>query len=115
MTMRTTPAFRLTLSIFLLPTLLLGLYLGHLTVAPDKALENTPQVQIELTSAPGTFNHFGTRWHRVTQELADSLAEGSAPDATTRIWENCAIRIPNAGDFNRRSFVICPDGVIERW
>lgn len=43
---------------------------------------------------------------RVTQELGDALAEGSAPDATTRKWERCFER-------GNGAYVICPDGYIE--
>ena len=43
---------------------------------------------------------------RVTFELGDALAEGSAPDATTRDWTRCYERGNGAA-------VICPDGFIE--
>ncbi len=43
---------------------------------------------------------------RVTPELGDALAEGSAPDATTREWTRCYERGNGAA-------VICPDGFIE--
>lgn len=43
---------------------------------------------------------------RVTPELGDALAEGDAPDATTRDWTRCYER--GNGDA-----VICPDGFIE--
>ena len=43
---------------------------------------------------------------RVTPELGDALAEGSAPDATTRDWTRCYERGNGAA-------VICPDGLIE--
>ena len=43
---------------------------------------------------------------RVTPELGDALAEGSAPDATTRDWTRCYERGNGAA-------VICPDGFIE--
>ncbi|CAA9439771.1 MAG: hypothetical protein AVDCRST_MAG03-3893 [uncultured Rubrobacteraceae bacterium] len=43
---------------------------------------------------------------RVTAELGDALAEGSAPDATTRDWTRCYERGNGAA-------VICPDGFIE--
>ena len=43
---------------------------------------------------------------RVTPELGDALAEGSAPDATTRDWTRCYERENGAA-------VICPDGFIE--
>jgi hypothetical protein len=118
-----TPVRRLFL-IGLIPALLLGLYIGHLTA--DGATDSSaPAVTLQL-AADGdaiplaeyqvrVFRHFGYRWHPVTEALADALAEGSAPDATTRVWENCAIRIPMRGDRNRMSFVICPDGYIEHW
>ncbi len=43
---------------------------------------------------------------RVTFELGDALAEGSAPDATTRDWTRCYERGNGAA-------VICLDGFIE--
>lgn len=43
---------------------------------------------------------------RVTPELGDALAEGSAPDATTREWTQCYQR-------GNGEAVICPDGFIE--
>ena len=43
---------------------------------------------------------------RVTPEVGDALAEGSAPDATTRDWTRCYERGDGAA-------VICPDGFIE--
>jgi len=43
---------------------------------------------------------------RVTPELGDALAEGSAPDATTRDWTRCYERGNGAA-------VICPDGYVE--
>lgn len=43
---------------------------------------------------------------RVSPELGDALAEGSAPDATTRDWTRCYER-GNGAD------VICPDGFVE--
>jgi hypothetical protein len=43
---------------------------------------------------------------RVTPELGDALAEGDAPDATTRDWTRCYERGNGAA-------VICPDGYIE--
>lgn len=43
---------------------------------------------------------------RVTPELGDALAEGSAPDATTREWTRCYER-------GNGAYVICPDGFIE--
>lgn len=43
---------------------------------------------------------------RVTPELGDALAEGSAPDATTREWTECYQR-------GNGEAVICPDGFIE--
>lgn len=45
-------------------------------------------------------------YQRVTPELGDALAEGSAPDATTREWTRCYERGNGAA-------VICPDGFIE--
>ena len=43
---------------------------------------------------------------RVSSELGDALAEGSAPDATTRDWTRCYERGNGAA-------VICPDGYVE--
>ena len=45
-------------------------------------------------------------YERVTPELGDALAEGSAEDATTRDWTRCYERGNGAA-------VICPDGFIE--
>lgn len=45
-------------------------------------------------------------YERVTPKLGDALAEGSAPDATTREWTRCYQRGNGAA-------VICPDGFIE--
>lgn len=45
-------------------------------------------------------------YERVTPELGDALAEGSAPDATTREWTRCYQRGNGAA-------VVCPDGFIE--
>ena len=43
---------------------------------------------------------------RVSPELGDALAEGSAPDATTRDWTRCYEKGNGAA-------VICPDGFVE--
>ncbi len=43
---------------------------------------------------------------RVSPELGDALAEGSAPDATTRDWTRCYER-------DNGAVVICPDGFVE--
>ena len=43
---------------------------------------------------------------RVSPELGDALAEGAAPDATTRDWTRCYERGNGAA-------VICPDGYVE--
>jgi hypothetical protein len=43
---------------------------------------------------------------RVSPELGDALAEGSAPDATTRDWTRCYEKGDGAA-------VICPDGFVE--
>ena len=45
-------------------------------------------------------------YRRVSSELGDALAEGSAPDATTRDWTRCYERGNGAA-------VICPDGYVE--
>lgn len=42
----------------------------------------------------------------VSAELGDALAEGSAPDATTRAWTRCYEKGNGAA-------VICPDGYVE--
>ena len=112
--------FRRIFSLGLLPTLLLGLYIGHITAdgaTQSAAPTHTLQMATHNTivDGPEAFQHFGSRWHSVTQALGDTLAEGSAPDATTRVWERCAIRIPFRGDKNRRTFCSCPDGYSEHW
>ena len=43
---------------------------------------------------------------RVSPELGDALAEGSAADATTRDWTRCYER-------DNEAVVICPDGFVE--
>ena len=43
---------------------------------------------------------------RVSPELGDALAEGSAPNATTRDWTRCYER-------GNGALVICPDGFVE--
>ena len=43
---------------------------------------------------------------RVSPELGDALAEGNAPDATTRDWTRCYER-------GNGAVVICPDGFVE--
>ena len=45
-------------------------------------------------------------YRSVSPELGDALAEGSAPDATTRDWTRCYVRGNGAA-------VICPDGYVE--
>jgi hypothetical protein len=45
-------------------------------------------------------------YRSVSPELGDALAEGSAPDATTREWTRCYERGNGAA-------VICPDGYVE--
>ena len=45
-------------------------------------------------------------YRRVSPELGDALAEGSAPDATTRDWTRCYER-------GNVAVVICPDGYVE--
>ena len=45
-------------------------------------------------------------YERVSPELGDALAEGSAPDATTRDWTRCYER-------GNGAVVICPDGFVE--
>jgi len=46
-------------------------------------------------------------WEPVTSELGDALAEGSAPDATTRDWEACAVA------YGETTVIACPDGWVE--
>jgi hypothetical protein len=41
----------------------------------------------------------------VNSELADALAEGDAPDATTRNWRRCLAKVTST-----QTIVICPDG-----
>jgi len=45
-------------------------------------------------------------YEQVSPELGDALAEGSAPDATTRDWTRCYEKGNGAA-------VICPDGFVE--
>ena len=45
-------------------------------------------------------------YERVSPELGDALAEGSAPDATARDWTRCY-------ENGNGAAVICPDGFIE--
>ena len=45
-------------------------------------------------------------YRSVSPELGDALAEGSAPDATTRDWTRCYER-------GNGAVVICPDGFVE--
>ena len=45
-------------------------------------------------------------YRSVSSELRDALAEGSAPDATTRDWTRCYAKGNGAA-------VICPDGYVE--
>ena len=45
-------------------------------------------------------------YRRVSPELGDARAEGSAPDATTRDWTRCYER-------GNGAVVICPDGYVE--
>lgn len=46
-------------------------------------------------------------WEPVPQDWADALAEGEAPDASTRDWSVCWLSV---GD---TSYVLCPDGTLE--
>jgi hypothetical protein len=48
-------------------------------------------------------------WHRIGQPLADALAEGGAPDATTRDWSRLCYqdRVPGVG-----ILVACRDGEV---
>jgi hypothetical protein len=51
----------------------------------------------------------GPTYHKVTQELGDSLAEGSDewPEyAASRDWESCLIEIADT------STIVCPDGFV---
>jgi hypothetical protein len=52
----------------------------------------------------------GGYWEPVVPGLADSMAEGGAPDATTRDWESCKAHLDYAW-----SWVVCPDGYEEHW
>lgn len=52
----------------------------------------------------------GGYWEPISQGLADSMAEGGAPDATTRDWEACRAHLDYAW-----SWVQCPDGYEEHW
>jgi hypothetical protein len=46
-------------------------------------------------------------WLPVDTGLADALAEGDAPDATTRDWEACLVQ------YGPTTTVVCPDGWVE--
>jgi len=49
-------------------------------------------------------------WEPVNSFLADALAEGGAPDATTRNWEACMVK------YRKNSTAVrCPDGYREKW
>jgi len=61
--------------------------------------------QLRPAADPGAWAR-SRGYRRVTPELGDSLAEGAAPDATTRDWTRCYERGNGAA-------VICPDGYIE--
>jgi hypothetical protein len=106
--------------LYLLLAVLLGIYTGH--VFTDGALDNTPEmtpentpmktptpVQIQEQDCWDDFSCHMTseRWKQVDQELGDALAEGSAPDATTRDWESCFVWT------GLTSYILCPDGYTE--
>lgn len=66
-----------------------------------------PSLQVQATAdTPAGFTRFH-EWTRVDQPLADALAEGDAPDATTRHWEKCAVH-----DAAKPFTVVCPDGYV---
>jgi hypothetical protein len=68
-----------------------------------------PQESIDPPHAEGPILLSGY-WEWVNTPLADSLAEGGAPDATTRDWEACKVHYDYAW-----TWVVCPDGYEENW
>ena len=50
-------------------------------------------------------------WHRVSQPLADALAEGSSPHATTRDWEGRCFTHRNGPE----RLIACVGGYVENW
>lgn len=53
-------------------------------------------------------NHIcGPNYQPVDQPLADALAEGDKPDATTYDWESCLV------SYGDTMIVVCPDGWVE--
>lgn len=102
--------------LYLLLAILLGIYAGHIFTdgALDNTPENTPQhapipVVVDEQDCWDDFSCHMTseHWKQVTQELGDALAEGSAPDATTRDWESCFVWT------GLTSYILCPDGYTE--
>lgn len=107
-----TPTARRIIKLALIPTLLLGLYLGHLTA--DGAKESSaPADTLQLVSTNGAFTHFSNRWEALPMALADALAESGYKNADSRVWENCAVRPPLADTGITK--VICPDGFYARF
>lgn len=101
---------RLVLKLGLIPTLLLGIWIGHIFTDGAKA---SAAPAFTLVSSNGAFSHFTNRWEAVPMALADALAESGAPHADTRRWENCAVRPPLTDTGLTR--VICPDGYTTKW
>lgn len=100
--MHTTLAFRRIMRLGLIPTLLTGLWIGHLTAA------GTDTIELQSNSNASTFSHFGYQWSSVGPQLADSLSESGLPKADSRVWENCAIR--TGSRIHSKLRIVCPDG-----
>lgn len=98
--------------ILLMLTALLGIYIGHITT-DGVTRSAAPTDTLQFVSTNGAFHHFNNRWEALPMALADALAEGSSPNADSRVWENCAVRAPLTDKGWTR--VICPDGYTMRF
>jgi hypothetical protein len=104
--MRIPRPVRILFLLLLLPTLLLGLWIGHISADGTK---HSSAPTFLLTAAEETpFSHFGRQWYAVDNTLADALAESGLPRADTRVWENCAIR--RGERIHSKLRLVCPDG-----
>jgi hypothetical protein len=77
-----------------------------------RAVDNATAERMEPAPEPTPLSYpvMLTVWEPVSQELGDALAEGGAPDATTRDWESCEVKYdPDA------TLLRCPDGYTEIW
>lgn len=107
---------KLILRIGLPLTLLLGIWIGHLfTDGATHSSAPAPTLQISLSGSGShsAFYYFGSRWVPVGPSLAAALAEGGAPNADSRVWEHCAVRVPSTR--HGRMTLVCPDGYTEHW